>query len=46
VIPPNLPAHKVHGVRQAIEAAGALLMYLPTYWPDFKPPLATPLSFA
>ena len=33
----NLPAHKVHGVRQAIEAAGATLMYLPAYSPDFNP---------
>jgi transposase len=32
----NLPAHKVHGVRQA-EAAGATLMYLPAYSPDFNP---------
>ena len=28
VIMDNLPAHKVHGVRQAIEAAGAMLLYL------------------
>ena len=33
----NLPAHKVHGVRQAIEAAGASLRYLPPYSPDFNP---------
>ena len=33
----NLPAHKVKGVRQAIEAAGATLMYLPAYSPDFNP---------
>ena len=31
VIMDNLPAHKVHGVRQAIEAAGAMLLYLPAY---------------
>ena len=36
VIMDNLPAHKVHGVRQAIEAAGASLRYLP-YSPDFNP---------
>jgi len=35
VIMDNLPAHKVHGVRQAIEAAGATLLYLPAYSPDF-----------
>jgi hypothetical protein len=29
VHPINLPAHKVHGVKQAIEAAGASLRYLP-----------------
>jgi len=33
----NLPAHKVHGVRQVIEAAGASLRYLPPYSPDFNP---------
>jgi len=37
VIMDNLPAHKVHGVRQAIEAAGARLRYLPPYSPDFNP---------
>ena len=31
------PAHKVHGVRQATEAAGASLRYLPPYSPDFNP---------
>lgn len=33
----NLPAHKVAGVRDAIEAAGAKLLYLPPYSPDFNP---------
>ena len=33
----NLPAHKVAGVRQVIEAAGAGLLYLPPYSPDFNP---------
>ena len=33
----NLPAHKVHGVREAIQAAGASLLYLPPYSPDFNP---------
>lgn len=37
VIMDNLPAHKVSGVRQAIEAAGAKLLYLPPYSPDFNP---------
>ena len=37
VIMDNLPAHKVHGVRQAIEAAGASLRSLPPYSPDFNP---------
>jgi transposase len=33
----NLPTHKVSGVRQAIESAGARLLYLPPYSPDFNP---------
>ena len=33
----NLPSHKVTGVRLAIEAAGATLLYLPPYSPDFNP---------
>jgi transposase len=33
----NLPAHKSGGVREAIEAAGAKLMFLPPYSPDFNP---------
>ena len=33
----NLPAHKVSGVREAIEAAGASVLYLPPYSPDFNP---------
>jgi len=37
VIMDNLPAHKVAGVREAIEAAGAHLLYLPPYSPDFNP---------
>ena len=37
VIMDNLPAHKVHGVRQAIEATGAELRCLPPYSPDFNP---------
>lgn len=37
VIMDNLPAHKVTGVRQMIEAVGARLLYLPPYSPDFNP---------
>ncbi len=37
VILDNLPAHKVTGARAAIEAAGATLMFLPPYSPDFNP---------
>ena len=37
VIMDNLRAHKVHGVRQAIEAAGATLRDLPPYSPDVNP---------
>jgi transposase len=37
VIMDNLAAHKVAGVREAIEAAGARLVYLPPYSPDLNP---------
>lgn len=37
VVMDNLPAHKVAGVRHAIETAGARLLYLPPYSPDFNP---------
>ena len=37
VIMDNLPAHKVSGVRAAIEGAGAKLLYLPPYSPDLNP---------
>jgi transposase len=37
VIMDNLATHKVAGVRQAIEEAGARLEYLPPYSPDFNP---------
>ncbi len=37
VVMDNLPAHKVAGVRDAIETAGATLHYLPPYSPDFNP---------
>lgn len=37
VIMDNLGSHKGAGVRAAIEAAGASLLYLPPYSPDFNP---------
>ena len=37
VILDNLPAHKGSRVRQAIEAGGASILYLPPYSPDFNP---------
>jgi len=37
VVMDNLPAHKVAGVRELIEARGAKLIYLPPYSPDLKP---------
>ena len=37
VILDNLPAHKGSAARQAIEAAGARLLFLPPYSPDFNP---------
>lgn len=37
VVMDNLPAHKAAGVSEAIEAAGANLLYLPPYSPDFNP---------
>jgi transposase len=37
VVMDNLAAHKVAGVREAIEAAGAMLLYLPPYSPDLNP---------
>jgi transposase len=37
VIMDNLPVHKVAGVAEAIEAAGATLLYLPAYSPDLNP---------
>ena len=33
----NLNVHKVPGVREAVEARGATLLYLPPYSPDFNP---------
>jgi transposase len=37
VVMDNLPAHKVAGVREAVEGAGARLLYLPPYSPHFNP---------
>jgi transposase len=37
VVLDNLRVHKVDGVRAAIEAAGARLLFLPPYSPDFNP---------
>lgn len=33
----NLASHKVRGVREAIEGAGAHVLYLPPYSPDLNP---------
>ena len=33
----NLSSHKVSGVRDALEAVGARIMYLPPYSPDLNP---------
>lgn len=37
VVMDNLSPHKAPLIRQAIEAAGARLLYLPPYSPDFNP---------
>ena len=37
VILDNLNAHKVAGVREAIETVGARVLYRPPYSPDFNP---------
>ena len=37
VVMDNLACHKVAGVREAIEACGASLLYLPPYSPDLNP---------
>ena len=37
VIMDNLSSHKVAGVREAIKAVGAFLLYLPAYSPDLNP---------
>ena len=37
VVTDNLSAHKVEGVRKAIEGAGARLLHFPAYSPDLDP---------
>lgn len=37
VILDNLPAHKTMVAREAIEAVGARMLFLPPYSPDFNP---------
>ena len=37
VVMDNLGAHKVSGIREAIEGCGAKLIYLPPYSPDLSP---------
>ena len=37
VLMDNVRTHKVAGVKEAIEAKGARLVYLPPYSPDFDP---------
>ena len=37
VVADNLGSHKVAGVREAIEARGASLLFLPPYSPDLNP---------
>ncbi len=37
VITDKLSAHKVANVRETIQAAGAKVLYLPLYSPDFNP---------
>ena len=36
VVRDNLPAHKVAGLAERVEARGARLLYLPPYSPDFN----------
>ena len=37
VVMDNLSAHKVKGIQETIEAAGATVVYLSPYSPDFNP---------
>jgi hypothetical protein len=40
VLMDNVRVHKVAGVKEAIEAVGATLTYLPSYSPDLNPMMA------
>ena len=44
VVMDNLPSHKVAGIREAIEAAGAKLRYLPAYSPTSTPSNSSSLN--
>jgi DDE superfamily endonuclease len=44
VIMDNLRVHKMAGVREAIEAAGAKLLFIPPYSPDLNPCVDGPLG--
>src|SRR5690242_21929993 len=46
VIMDNLPTHKIRGVREALEAAGARLLCLPPFSPGLNPivPLARKIN--
>ncbi len=37
VVMDNLPARKVKGAQETVEKAGAILLLLPPYSPDFNP---------
>jgi transposase len=37
VVLDNLASHKVAGIKEAVEAKGAILRYLPPYSPDLNP---------
>ena len=37
VVMDNLSSHRVRGVHEAIEGAGAACLYVPPYSPDFNP---------
>jgi hypothetical protein len=45
VVMDNLASHKVAGIKEAIEGAGATLRYLPAYSPDKEPSCARLLGF-
>ena len=37
VVMDNLSSHKIEGIRKAVEAVGARVVFLPPYSPDFNP---------